>query len=350
MLKTGAIPMDQLDFEKGFKRLTTFIDIMNKPEPIVGQTPRNAIWKKNKATLWHYPAPQKKYDTPIFLVYSLFNRSYLLDLGPGLSTIEGLVNSGYEVYLLDWGIAGPEDQDLNLETYIMDYIKKGVQRTLRHSGAKEITLIGYCLGGTLASIYASIAEEPIKNLVAATSPFDFGPVSMPDKWAEGFKNDSFNIERLLDVYDVIPAEFIYAFFRGIGSPIYFSPYVSLFTRTEDERFVDKWRRVNKWTKEHVPFTREAFRQFNKDFVKENKLKKGEFTVRGKKADLSNVKANMLVIASENDNLVIEDQVLPVMDLVSSKDKTYQLVPGGHTSYCINGQFSSILDNWLSSRS
>lgn len=351
-MKTGTIPTFNFDFdfEKELKRWNTLINLVNEPNPVVGQTPKKAVWKKNKATLWHYPAVEKKYDTPIFIVYSLFNRAYLLDLAPGLSAIEGLVNSGYDVYLLDWGIAGPEDQDINLEIYINDYIKKGVQRTLRHSGAKEISLIGYCLGGTMASLYTSIAEEPIKNLIAATAPFDFGPASMPDKWAEAFKDGSFNVERLLDVHSIIPPEFIHGFFRGMGSPIYTSPFVSLLARADDQRFVEKWRRVNKWTKEHVPFTREAFRQFNVDLVQQNKVIKGEFIIQGQKADLGNIEANFLAIASKNDHLVIEEQVLPVMDLISSKDKTYQLIEAGHASYALNGQFSSIVDNWLSTRS
>jgi polyhydroxyalkanoate synthase subunit PhaC len=345
-----TIPSIDFDIEKELKRWRKFVNILNDAEPMVGQTPKNVVWKKNKATLLHYPAVEKKYETPIFLVYSLFNRSYLLDLAPGLSVIEGLVNKGYEVYLLDWGIAGPEDQDINLETYVMDYIKKGVQRALRHSGADGISLIGYCLGGTLASIYTSIAEEPIKNLIAATSPFNFEPVSMPDKWAEGFKNDAFNLERMLDVHSIIPSEYVQAFFRGMGSPIYFSPYVSLMNRIDDDKFVEKWRRVNKWTNEHVPFTREAFRQFNNDLARNNKFFKGEFTVRGRKADLANIKSNFLAVASKNDHLVIEEQVAPVMDKVSSEDKTYKLIDAGHASYAINGQFSEIVDSWLSTRS
>lgn len=346
----GRIPSFNFGLEKEMNRFNKFFDILNEPEPTVAQTPKQVVWKKNKATLFYYPAVEKKYDIPIFIVYSLFNRAYLLDLAPGLSAIEGLVNRGYDVYLLDWGIAGPEDQDINLESYIEDYIQKGVQRALRHSGAESISLIGYCLGGTLASLYTAIADEPVKNLIAATSPFDFEPVTMPEKWAEGFKKGSFNLDRLLDVNDLILPEYIDLFFRGIGSPIYISPYTSLYARADDQRFVEKWRRVNKWTKEHVPFTREAFRQFNNDLVKENKVIKGEFTVRGKKAELGKVKANFLAIASKNDNLVIEDQILPVMELISSKDKTYELIEAGHASYALNGQFAEVVDNWLCERS
>ena len=40
--------------------------------------------------------------------------------------------------------------------------------------------------------------------------------------------------------------------------------------------------MNKWINEHVPVTGEAFRQISNDLMKDNKLIKGEMTVRGKR--------------------------------------------------------------------
>ncbi|MCM2534283.1 alpha/beta fold hydrolase [Neobacillus pocheonensis] len=174
-----------LDFDKEIKRWSEVVNVMNKPKPGTFSTSKQAVWKKNKATLWHFPAVEKKYEIPIFVVFSIQNRPYILDMAPGSSVIESLVNSGYDVYLLDWGKQGYEDKDINIEDYIDDYIKKGVQRALRHSGAQEISLLGYCFGGVLAAMYTAIAEEPIKNLVVAAIPIDWSINIFPDKWMEG---------------------------------------------------------------------------------------------------------------------------------------------------------------------
>ncbi|MDQ7860862.1 hypothetical protein RCO48_06780 [Peribacillus frigoritolerans] len=77
-----------------------------------------------------------------FLIYSLINTPLILDLSPGNSLIESFVNEGFDVYLLDFGSPGYEDGDISIEDYIVDYIQKGVQRALRHSGASEITVMG----------------------------------------------------------------------------------------------------------------------------------------------------------------------------------------------------------------
>ena len=343
-------PLLSYDFEKEMKRWNEFFNTINRPEDRIVHTPRHSIWKKNKATLWHYAAVEKKYDVPIFIIYSLFNRPNILDFSPSTSVIKGLVNNGYDVYLLDWGIAEYEDKDITIEDYVADYIKKGVQRTLRHSGAKEVSVVGYCLGGTFAAMYASIAEEPIRNLVVATVPIDFGVAAIPASWAEGLKEGTMNLERFIDSNGVIPPAHIEAMFRSVTSPVYFSPYVTLLARSHDKRFVEKWQRMNKWTKGHVPLTGGAFRQLMNDLFKENKLVKGEFTIHGVEADLANIKANLLVVSSKNDNLIPEEQSLPLIDLVSSQDKTYQLVDAGHVSLAISGKLSGILDDWLSERS
>jgi class III poly(R)-hydroxyalkanoic acid synthase PhaC subunit len=339
-----------LDYEKEMKRWTHLLKVLSGPEPKIGHTPRNEVWRKNKSVLWHYPAKQKKYAIPLFFVYSLFNKPYILDIAPKASVLEGLTNMGYEVYLLDWGTPGYEDKKMGLDTYIQNYLRTAVKRAIRHSGAEEISLIGYCLGGTIASIYASIAEEPIRNLIVATVPIDFGPFAGPDKWAEGLRNGDMNIDHFIDVYGVVPPQLVEGMFRAIGAPIYFTNYTMLLNRAHDSRYVDKWRRMNKWTQDQVPFAGEACRQLTNDLFKENKLVKGEFMIGNKKADLKNIKANLFVVSGSRDNLILEDQSKPIMDLVSSKDKTYITVESGHVGLALSGVFAGIVDKWISSRS
>jgi len=344
----GLIP--DLDYDKEMQRWANMFKVLSEPEPQIGHTPRNEIWRKNKSVLWHYPAKQKKYEIPLFFVYSLFNKPYILDIAPKTSVIEGLTNMGYEVYLLDWGSPGYEDKKMGIDTYIEKYLRTAVKRAIRHSGAEEITLIGYCLGGTIASIYASIAEEPIKNLIVATVPIDFQPFMGPDKWAEGLREGDIDFERFIDTYGIIPPKLVEGMFRAIGAPIYFTNYTNLLHRAHDSKYVDKWRRMNKWTLDQVPFAGEAYRQLASDLFKENKLIKGEIMVGNKQVDLRNIKANLFVVSGSRDNLILEEQSKPLMDLASSKDKSYITVEAGHVSLALTGLFAKIVHQWASSRS
>ncbi|MEY2191475.1 alpha/beta fold hydrolase [Neobacillus sp. BF23-41] len=142
----------------------------------------------------------------MFIVYSLLNKPYILDIGEGSSVVGGLTERGYDVYFLDWGSPGYEDSEITLDDYILDYLENGVKRALRHSGAKEISMIGYCLGGTIAAIFASLTKLLIKNLVLATVPIDFSIGIVPDKWLKGLQKGVINFDRLSEVYGVIPSE------------------------------------------------------------------------------------------------------------------------------------------------
>src|SRR5947208_13726806 len=67
-----------------------------------GLTPKEVIWTKNKALLYHYlPQAEQRHKTPLLLIYALINKPYILDLYPGNSFIEHLIKDGFEVYLLD---------------------------------------------------------------------------------------------------------------------------------------------------------------------------------------------------------------------------------------------------------
>jgi poly(3-hydroxyalkanoate) synthetase len=85
-------------------------------------------------------------------------------------------------------------------------------------------------------------------------------------------------------------------------------------------------------------------------VSVNKLLKGELVIGGKRVDLSNINCPLFVVSTSRDTLVLEPQSLPIMDLVSSMDKTYQVVEAGHVSLALTGTFAIIADKWLSARS
>lgn len=342
--------LDQDDVKLEKERWEGFLHALTSIPPESGKTPRKAIWKKNKATLWYYAARHKKYRIPLVLIYSLVNQPFILDLAPGSSTIEGFINEGFDVYLIDFGVPGYEDKDLTLNDYITKYIQKGVQRALIHSQAEEVTLIGYCLGGTLAAMYTAISEEPIKNLILTVAPIDFSSFPIFDQWMKAAKNGDFKFDSLLETIGLVPASFMEAGVRVLTSPIYYSHYLSLLKRSYDKEYAQHWQRFNHWTKSHIPFPGAALKQMMDDLVIGNKLINGGIQINGKSADLQNIYANLLLVSSKYDRLVPEELVYPVMDFASSKDKTYVSLEGGHTGISLKGGVPEYLKNWLHERS
>src|SRR5918997_2958125 len=108
---SGVIPSDAENFFDKYSKGMRIV--LEGAQADTGQTPKETIWTKNKARLYHYgPNAEKRHSGPILMVYALINRPYILDLMPGNSFIEYLVGEGYDVYMLDWGVPGDEDRDL----------------------------------------------------------------------------------------------------------------------------------------------------------------------------------------------------------------------------------------------
>src|SRR5919202_6534809 len=145
--------------------------VLQGTEVKTGQTPKEVVWEKGKAKLYRYePNAEKRFQVPVLLVYALILRPYILDLVPGNSFVEYLVGEGFDVYMLDWGVPGSEDKHLSFENYVLDYMPEAVEQVLSNSQSEEITLFGYCQGGTIIAMYASLfPDKPLRNLILLTT-------------------------------------------------------------------------------------------------------------------------------------------------------------------------------------
>src|SRR3954464_7387247 len=102
----------------------------NRPE--MGRTPKDVVWRRDKAELWRYRREDAPVSIapPILIVHSLVSKSYVLDLMPNNSMIRFLRGEGFDVFLLDWGVADAVEAQNTLEDYVDDYIPEAVEVNL----------------------------------------------------------------------------------------------------------------------------------------------------------------------------------------------------------------------------
>lgn len=345
------------DIEKTYDKYLVGLRILSEgAQAATGQTPKEVIWTKNKARLYHYePAREKRFPVPILLIYALINRSYVLDLMPGNSLVEYLSQLGFDVYMLDWGTPGDEDKDLTFDNYVLDYIPRAVQKVLKHTHAGELTMLGFCMGGTMAAMYTALfPAAPIKNLILLTAPVDFSPD------ATGFyglmtSEKYFNPDLLVEAFGNVPGELIDTGNR-LTKPVanYIGTYVTMWDRVMHGKSMDTWLAMNKWVNDGVSFAGEAFKQWIRDFYQQNKLVKGEIKLRGQRVDLSNITCPVLNIAGTKDHICAVPQAEATMRLVSSQDKTFLVFDAGHISLVAGADAKKNLwpkmRDWLEQRS
>ncbi len=296
-----------------------------------GLTPREVIWTKNKARLYRYaPTRPKLHAVPLLMIYALINRPYVLDLRPGNSIVEYLVDQGFDVYLLDWGIPGDEDKHLTFDDYILDYIPRAVKKVLRCAHADELSLLGYCMGGTMAAMYAALfPHTTLKNLILLTSPIDFAP-DHTGLYALWTSEQYFNYDLIIETFGNVPGEFIDLGNRML-KPVnnYIGSHVTMWERIMQDKPMDTWLAMHKWVNDVIPFPGAAFRQWIRDFYQQNKLVKGEMSLCGQRIDLSHISCSLLSIAGEKDHICTLPQAEAIMGLVGSEDKRFLVLDAGH---------------------
>ncbi len=157
--------------------------VMNQDEPAVGRTPREEIYRKNKSRLYRYRS-LPKHRTPVFFVPNLgISRPYIFDLLAGGSFVEHMTRQGFDFYLLDWGVFGPEDNDLTVEDCVTRILPRMAKKVLESSGAREFSVLGYCMGGPLSACFVALHPEvPVKNLINMAGPIDFSKAGLFRCW------------------------------------------------------------------------------------------------------------------------------------------------------------------------
>jgi len=324
----------------------------------IGQTPKELIWTLNKAKLYRYvpvvPETQQ-HRIPLLLVFAIMNRPHVLDLRPGHSFVEYMLKRGYDIYLLDWGIPGPEDKQLKFDDYVLEYLPRAIRKVKAVSSSDEFSMLGWCLGALITTLYASLRpDDGLKNLLLLTAPLDFS-----DKRAGGFirwtSDQAFNADRIVDTFGNVPGEMIDYGAKAL-KPVenYIGNYVNLWDNIDSPKVVEAWHAMNTWVTDIIPMTGGAYRQLINEFYKENRLMNGTLAIRGEHVDLANLRANLLNVIAEADHITPPCQSEPIMDKISSSDKQVLRVRGGHIGIMAGSGAEKNtwphIDAWLAKRS
>jgi polyhydroxyalkanoate synthase len=280
------------------------------------------------------------------------SRPYIFDLLPGGSFVEHMTREGFDFYLLDWGVFGPEDDGLTFEECVAKILPRMARKVLETSGVRELSVLGYCMGAPLsASFVASHPEIPVRNFINMAGPIDFSKIGLFGLWLD---RRYFNVDRLVDTVGAIPADMVKAGFKLLKPTMDLSTGLNLWWNLWNDKYVEGFAALNKWANEYVAFPAEFFRQWVKDFYQDNRLVRGDLVFDGRPVKLGNIRCPILVVGAKEDYIAPPDCVRALVDAVSSVDKEYTELPGGHISL-IAGRGAAVhcwprVSGWLAPRS
>ena len=324
-----------------FERLPKLAEQVERVADIeVGTTPSEVVYTENKLELLHYTPekagidPETSQDVPILVVYALINKPYILDLQADRSVVRRLLEAGFDVYLIDWGEPSRLDASLTLDDYVSRYTDNCVDVVRERSGQESINLLGYCMGGTMGVMYASLFPEKVRNLglMAAGLCFD-NTGGVLELWGE---EPYYDPEKVTDSFGNVPADFLDVGF-ALMDPVsnYVSKYLRLYDNVEDDEFVENFARMERWLGEGIDVVGATYEQFIEDIYQDNKLARNELSLDDKHVDLGAIDQPILQIVGHYDHLIPPESSTEFNDLVASDDVTTFDQKTGHIGLSVS---------------
>jgi len=296
-------------------------------------TPFDVVYAGGLLRLRRYRTEQgPTHSPPVLLVYSLIKRPYVLDLLPDRSVVRSLLREGLSVYLADWLPPRPEDAVRRLHDYINEDLAHAVDCIRRIEGADRIALVGCCLGGFLAAVYAALHPENVERLMVFALPFEsrppFGPAAA---------------EYLAGVYGNIPAWWIRG---GLNARVPDRAHLSAFVATElgepelvrtdsqlDPSAVEL--ALETWFGSDVPFAGRLFGEVMGNAYGQSQFASSQLMIGDRRVALEEIRCPVLNVCAENDRLVPPQESLSFVKHVGSQHATNLVFTGGHLGLMVS---------------
>jgi len=322
--------MARVETNRALLRFVNGLDwLIRNPRTVVGRTPYDVILKREKLEVrrYHLGSVRPEFDVPILLIPPLMVKPFVFDLFPGRSLVATLLTHGFQVYLVDFGEPDDADAYVTLDDYVLDWIPRACAAVKKDSGSTELSMLGYCMGGLFGLAHvAANRDHSVRNIVSIAAPVDTGKMGML-AWLAKFGGSQ--VELITNQIGNVPGGLSSTAFRLLSPVKNLTRYSDLFMNLWDREYMNGFDAMNQWVSQFIDYPQKAFEQFTRDFMVHNKLWKGQMRFGNKVADLSRIKANLLLFAGSTDQIAAPPAVEALLEKVSSKDKQFILVPGGH---------------------
>jgi len=320
----------------------------------VGTTPHDVVYQTGTLRLLRYrrqtPA---RHAEPLLLCYALINRAYILDLRPDKSVVARYLAEGFEVYLIDWGVPTAADRHLTVEDYVCRLLADVVSFVLRAHGRDTLHLLGYCMGGTLATLFSALAPERIATLTLLAAPIAFdGRESLLNVWVD---SQYFDVDALIDAHGNCPAWFLQGCFLAM-KPVQnvLEKGLALYDLLGESPALTSYFAMERWTNDNIPVAGETFREFVKKLYQNDELVQGRFRLGQRPVDLSRVTCPVLLLTAKKDHLVAPASTEKVRRYIGSTDVSSLAVDAGHVGLIVSGKAQAVMwpaaTRWLAERS
>jgi polyhydroxyalkanoate synthase len=295
------------------------------------------------------PIKRDQYKIPLVLVPPLGATTETFDLMPQRSLVRYMAAAGFKTYMVDWGKPTKKHAALDLRSYSYEMMSTALEAIREHSGSKDVSMMGWCMGGLLSLMYqAQTSDRHVRNIVTVASPIDMragGALAAIGQVLEGpaklIRNFSeFRLNKIDPALMQMPAWTTSLAFKLTAPVSSVTTYWDLLTGIADREFVEKHSTTADYLDNFELYPAGVIRDMTVEALVDNKFATGKIELRGVVVELNKVKVPLLAFAGEKDNIVPADMAKQILEIVGSTEKTFKMAPGGHMGVILGSKAQS----------
>jgi polyhydroxyalkanoate synthase len=324
--------------------------LLGSLETDISQTPNEIVYQEDRVKVKYYKPEKIKHKIPLLVVYALINRETMLDLQPGRSVIQNFLESGMEVYMIDWGYPKRKDQFVTIDDHVNGYMDNIIDFIRKKHDLAKINLMGICMGGSFCVMYSALHPEKIKNLVTTVTPTNFDT----DKGLLHIWMKNTLAEKMGPTYGNMPADIMNLGFLLLNpARLIIDKYVGFLENMDNKKFVENFVRMEKWIFDSPDVPAATFKQFIEDCYKKNLLIQSKLELNGKRVDLKKITMPILNFYGKYDHLVPPEACNLLTKKVGSQDSEDICLDTGHIGIYVSSkcqkEFAPKISKWLKER-
>ncbi len=227
---------------------------------------------------------------------SLINAPAVLDLAPGRSLVRHMAEAGFRTFMVDWGPTGPAERRLGLA----GLVSARLLPLLRGLDGR-LSLIGYCLGGTLAMAAACHLGPRLERLALLATPWHFSGYS--DDARKAALSTWHAIRPLGRTLGAVPVSLLNPLFWSLDEAGVIAKFEALARRPEGDPHSSWFAAVEDWANSGAPLSLASARDLFEHGYAQNRTGRGLWRVGGRIITPDCISAPILDLGATRDHLV-----------------------------------------------
>ncbi|MDR1969033.1 MAG: class I poly(R)-hydroxyalkanoic acid synthase [Burkholderiaceae bacterium] len=312
----------------------------------VATTEGQVVFENELFQLIEYkPLTAKVHEKPLLLIPPCINKYYIMDLRPENSLIRYAVSQGHRTFITSWRNPDHSLSKKTWDDYMEDAVIRAIHAVQDITGAKQISALGFCVGGTMLTsalaVLAARGQKPVSAVTLLTALVDFSDTGILDVFIDEnivrFREVQMGQGGLMSGHDLAstfsflrPNDLVWNYvvgnyLKGETPP----PFDLLYWNSDSTNLPGPW---------YAWYLRQTY-------LENNLIKPGKTTVCGEKIDLRQLDMPFYIYGSREDHIVPISAAYASTQYVGG-EKRFMMGASGHIAGVINPPADHKRSHWV----